>query len=151
MSSATTSTELSTVLASLGRDATTRVRRATRPLGLGAQDYLVLTQLRDLGPSSQAELAAALGLDPSNVASTIGELVDRQLVDRCRADQDRRRYSVALSAAGALLLARADAAVAATEAELVAALTAAERDQLFTLLKRMADLCPTAVGDADAA
>jgi DNA-binding MarR family transcriptional regulator len=152
MSSVTPSTELSTFLTSLGRDATARVRRATRPLGLSAQEYLVLTQLRDLGPSSQAELAAALGLDPSNLATAIAELVDRQLVDRCRNDQDRRRYSIGLAAAGAQLLARADAAIAATEAELVAGLTAAERDQLCALLRRVAngvELCPAAVDDAN--
>jgi DNA-binding MarR family transcriptional regulator len=129
------------------------VRKATRPLGLGALEYLMLTQLRDLGHTSQAELAAALGLDPSNLASAIAELVDRQLVDRCRNDQDRRRYSIGLAAAGAELLAQADAAIAATEAELVAGLTAAERDQLCALLRRVADgadLCPAATGDADA-
>jgi DNA-binding MarR family transcriptional regulator len=151
MSSASASSELSTILASLGRDATARVRRATRPLGLGAQEYLVLTQLRDLGPSSQVELATALGLDPSNLASAIAELVDRHLVDRCRTDQDRRRYSVGLAPSGAQLLAQADAAIAESEAELVAGLSAAERDQLHALLRRVAngvDHCPAA-GNGD--
>src|ERR1700719_3816912 len=63
----TTPTELSTLLAGLGREATARVRRAIRPFGLGAQQYLVLSQLRDLGYTSQVDLAAALGLDPSNL------------------------------------------------------------------------------------
>jgi MarR family transcriptional regulator, lower aerobic nicotinate degradation pathway regulator len=148
------STELSTVLASLGRDAIARVRKAIRPLGLGAQQYLLLTQLRDLGPSSQAELAAAVGLDPSNLAGAIAELVDRQLVDRCRNDQDRRRYSVGLAASGAKLLAQADAAIAQTETELVAGLTTAEQRQLCALLRRVAnriDLCPGPISEADAA
>jgi DNA-binding MarR family transcriptional regulator len=151
MASASPSTELSTILASLGRDATARVRRAIRPLGLGAQQYLLLTQLRDLGHASQAELAAALGLDPSNLASAIASLVDRQLVDRCRSDQDRRRYAIGLAAPGRELLAEADAAIAATETELVAGLTARERDQLRGLLRRVADgveLCPAAVDPA---
>ena len=142
------------MLASLGRDATARVRKAIRPLGLGAQQYLLLTQLRDLGPSSQAELAAALGLDPSNLAGAIAELVDRQLVDRCRNDQDRRRYSVGLAASGAKLLAQADAAIAETETELVAGLSPAEQRQLRALLRRVAnriDLCPGPISEADAA
>jgi MarR family transcriptional regulator, lower aerobic nicotinate degradation pathway regulator len=141
------------VLASLGRDAIARVRKAIRPLGLGAQQYLLLTQLRDLGPSSQAELAAALGLDPSNAASAIAVLVDRQLVDRCRNDQDRRRYSVALAASGANLLAQADAAIAETETELVAGLSIAEQRQLCAMLRRVAnriDLCPGPISEADA-
>src|SRR4029453_10164588 len=110
--------ELSTLLAGLGRDATARVRRAIRPLGLGAQEYLVLSQLRDLGQTSQAELAAALGLDPSNLVPTAGELVDRGLVDRCRDGADRRRYALTLTAAGAELLARAAAAIRESEHEL---------------------------------
>ena len=59
---------MSTLLAWLGRDATARVRRAMRPLGLGAQQFLVLKQLQVLGETSQAELADALGLDRSNLA-----------------------------------------------------------------------------------
>jgi len=144
--------ELSTILASLGRDATARVRKAIRPLGLGAQQYLVLTQLRDLGPSSQAELAAALGLDPSNLAAAIAELVDRQLVDRCRSDEDRRRYSVGLAASGAELLALANAAIAETETELVAGLSTSEQQQLEVLLRRLAnriDLCPGPISETD--
>jgi DNA-binding MarR family transcriptional regulator len=139
--------ELSTLLAGLGRDATARVRRAIRPLGLGAQEYLVLSQLRDLGETSQAELAAALGLDPSNLVSTAGELVDRGLVDRCRDEADRRRYALTLTATGAELLARAAAAIRESEHELLAALDEDQAGQLHTLLRRVADgldICPAA-------
>jgi len=145
------SAELSTILAALGRDATARVRRAIRPLGVGAQHYLVLTQLRDLGHASQAALAAALALDPSNLASTIADLVDRDLVDRCRDDTDRRRYAVALSPAGAELLRKADDAIAESEHDLLAALAPEQQDQLHALLRRVADgidLCPTAGDEA---
>ena len=63
----------------------------------------MLSQLRELGDISQAELAAALGLDPSNLATTAGELVDRGLVDRCRDEADRRRYALTLTSAGSEL------------------------------------------------
>src|SRR6202035_2639601 len=118
----TTPTELSTLLAGLGRDATARVRRAIRPFGLGAQQYLVLSQLRELGHTSQVELAAALGLDPSNLASRAEELVDRGLVDRGRDDPARRRYALSITVAGAELSARAAEAIRETEHELLAAL-----------------------------
>jgi DNA-binding MarR family transcriptional regulator len=142
--------ELTTILAGLGRDATVRVRRAIRPLNLGAQHYLVLAQLRELGHASQAELATALALDPSNLASTVAELVDRRLVDRCRDEQDRRRYAVGISAAGRELVEQADQAIAVTERELLNSLDTAGRDQLFALLRRVADgvdLCPAATDD----
>jgi len=141
------STELSTLLAGLGREATARVRRAIRPLGLGAQQYLVLSQLQDLGETSQAELASALGLDPSNLASVAGELVDRGLVDRCRDEADRRRYALTLTPAGTKLLARAAESIGETERELLASLESDQVSHLVTLLRRLADgidLCPTA-------
>jgi MarR family transcriptional regulator, lower aerobic nicotinate degradation pathway regulator len=141
------STELSRLLAGLGREATVRVRRAIRPLGLGAQQYLVLSQLRELGHTSQAELAAALGLDPSNLASTAGDLVDRGLVDRCRDETDRRRYALTLTAAGDELWARAADAIGQTEHQLLSALDGDQVSQLSALLRRLADgidLCPAA-------
>lgn len=147
VTTAGTSPELSTILAGLGRDATARVRRAIRPLGLGAQQYLVLTQLRDLGHTSQAELASALALDPSNLASTVAELADRQLVDRCRDDTDRRRYALTLATGGVEILRQADTAIAETEHELLAPLDPTQREELYSLLRRMADgvdLCPAA-------
>ena len=140
-------TWLSTLLAGLGRESTARVRRAIRPLGLGAQQYLVLSQLRDLGRPSQAELAAALALDPSNLATTAGELVDRGLVDRCREKTDRRRYTLTLTPAGVDLLARAGEAIGETENQLLAALDSNQTNQLLALLRRVADgidLCPAA-------
>ena len=146
-----TTTGLSAILAGLGRDATARVRRAIRPLGLGAQQYLVLTQLRDLGHTSQASLASALGLDPSNLATTVADLVDRQFVDRCRDDADRRRYALTLAPAGAELLHQADEAIADAEHDLLAALSLEQQDQLHALLRQVADgvdLCPAVNAEA---
>jgi hypothetical protein len=37
---------MTTLLAGLGREATARVRRAMRPLGIGAQQFLLLEQLK---------------------------------------------------------------------------------------------------------
>ncbi len=140
-----------TLLAGLGRDATARVRRAMRPLGLGAQQFLVLQQLQTLGETSQAELADALGLDRSNLAAIAAELSDRGLVERTRHDADRRRYVLRLSRSGERLLRRTEGAIAAAEDDLLSPLDHAQRDQLYTLLRQLADgveLCPTADDDA---
>lgn len=142
-----TTTELSTLLAGLGREMTARVRRAIRPLGLGAQQYLVLSQLDQLGQTSQAKLAAALGLDPSNLATITGELVDHGLIDRTRNSADRRRYTLSLTPTGEKALAKADDAITATERDLLGALNDTQTRQLRALLRRVADridLCPAA-------
>jgi DNA-binding MarR family transcriptional regulator len=143
----------STLLAGLGREVTARVRRAMRPLGLGAQQFLVISQLGALGQTSQAELADALAIDPSNLAAIAADLCDRDLVERTRHERDRRRYVLRLSRAGEQLLRRTEGAIAAAEADLLAPLDRQQRKQLHTLLRRLADgvdLCPTADGDAGA-
>jgi MarR family transcriptional regulator, lower aerobic nicotinate degradation pathway regulator len=145
---------MSTLLVGLGREATTRVRRAMRPLGLGAQQFLVLKQLQLLGQTSQAELADALAIDPSNLATLTADLCDRDLAERTRHEVDRRRYVLRLSRAGERLLRRTEGAIAAAEHDLLAPLDPEQREQLYTLLRRLADgveLCPTADHDACAA
>ena len=138
---------ISTLLAGLGRDATARVRRAMRPLGLGAQQFLVLKQLQLLGDTSQAELADALGIDRSNLASIIAALCDRGLAERTRHEVDRRRYVLRLSQTGERLLRRTEGAIATAEDDLLTPLDQEHREQLYALLRRLADgvdLCPTA-------
>jgi DNA-binding MarR family transcriptional regulator len=153
MSTATTASEqlpMSTLLTGLGRDMTARVRRVLRPLDLGVQQFLVLKQLEALRKASQAELADAAGIDRSNLATIAAELCERDLVQRTRDTDDRRRYVLRLSAAGARLLDRTDGAITAAEDELLAALDPDQHEQLYNLLRRVAngvDLCPT--GDPD--
>jgi DNA-binding MarR family transcriptional regulator len=144
---------MSTLMAGLGREATARVRRAMRPLGLGAQQFLVISQLHALGQASQAELADALAIDPSNLATITADLCDRDLVERTRHERDRRRYVLRLSRAGEQLLRRTEGAIAGAEADLLAPLNQQQREQLYTLLRSLADgvdLCPTADRDASA-
>jgi len=142
---------LSSLLAGLGREATAGVRRAMRPLGLGAQQFLVLKQLQVLGQTSQAELADALAVDRSNLAAIAADLADRDLVERTRHEVDRRRYVLRLSRAGEQLLRRTEGELAAAESDLLAPLDQEQREQLYTLLRRLADgveLCPTPDNDA---
>jgi MarR family transcriptional regulator, lower aerobic nicotinate degradation pathway regulator len=141
---------MTTLLTGLGREATARVRRAMRPLGIGAQQFLVLEQLGRLGQASQAELAEALAIDPSNLATLAADLCDRQLVERTRDPADRRRYVLRLSRPGEQLLRRTEGASAAAEDDLLTPLSAAQREQLYALLRQLADgieLCPTADDD----
>jgi DNA-binding MarR family transcriptional regulator len=134
------------LLARLGQESVARFRRAVRPLELGAQQFIVLKQLQAIGSCSQGELADALGIDYSNLASVTGELYRRGLIERSRDEADRRRYVVELTVEGRQLLADADTAIGAGEEDMLAALGEAEREQLWELLRRMADaleLCPT--------
>lgn len=139
------------LLARLGQESTARFRRSLRPLNLGAQQFIVLKQLQVFGSCSQGELADALGLDYSNLASVTGQLYERGLIERHRDPADRRRYVVELTEDGTRLLADADGAIAAGEQDMIGSLDEGEREQLWELLRRMADaleLCPGSEAEA---
>jgi MarR family transcriptional regulator, lower aerobic nicotinate degradation pathway regulator len=133
------------LLARLGQESTARFRRSLRPLNLGAQQFIVLKQLQVFGSCSQGELADALGIDYSNLASVTGQLYSRGLIERHRDPADRRRYVVELTDDGQRLLADGDSAIQSGEEDMLNSLDEAEREQLWDLLRRMADaleLCP---------
>ena len=133
------------LLARLGQESTARFRRSLRPLNLGAQQFIVLKQLQVFGSCSQGELADALGIDYSNLASVTGQLYTRGLIERRRDPADRRRYVVELTRDGLQLLADGDRAVESGEEDMLNSLDQTEREQLWDLLRRMADaleLCP---------
>jgi MarR family transcriptional regulator, lower aerobic nicotinate degradation pathway regulator len=141
------------LIARLGQDSIARLRRALRPLGLSAHQFIVLKQLQSMGPSSQAALADAVGVDYSNLATVAGEFCSRGVIDRRRDESDRRRYVLEVSEQGARLIADCDRTIADGEDEMLAALTTSEREQLYSLLRRVADsaeLCPTAASACDA-
>jgi DNA-binding MarR family transcriptional regulator len=139
------------LLARMGQDATARMRRALRPLDLSAHHFIVLKQLQAMGNASQAALADAVGVDYSNLATVAGELCGRKLIERKRDGVDRRRYVLELSPGGERLIGDADRTIAEGEAEMLSALSASEREELYALLRRVADsaeLCPTAAASA---
>ena len=61
---------------------------------------LVLAWLTDNGSTSQLSLATNLGLDPSDVTSTIDDLEDLKLVKRSVDPSDRRRKLIAVTSRG---------------------------------------------------
>jgi DNA-binding MarR family transcriptional regulator len=133
------------LLSRLGGETMGRYRRALKPLELNAQHYVVLKQLDAIGTASQAALAEALGLDYSNLATITGELAERGLIERYRHESDKRRYVVELSESGSKLIEEADQAVAEGEQLFVESLEPGEQEQLWRLLRKVADaaqLCP---------
>lgn len=104
--------------------------------GLRPRHLIALTILRDFGETGQADLAAALRVDRTNLVGLLNELEERGLIERRRSPQDRRRHTVTLTAKGRRQLAKAEFAMLAIEAEILAGLDEAERRQLHDLLRR---------------
>jgi DNA-binding MarR family transcriptional regulator len=83
---------------------------------------------------TQAALGETLNLDPANVVGLLNELEERQLLDRRRDPEDRRRHIVELTSAGEETVARAEAALGAVQDYVLAGLDDDERATLHELL-----------------
>jgi len=112
--------------------------------GLAAADargyhYRLLAALEEFGPASQAALGRRSGIDRSDVVATVNELADGGLVERTRDPEDRRRNIITITPAGVQQLWRLDGVLAGIQDELLAPLSADERDELARLLRQVLD------------
>ena len=85
----------------------------------------------------QSELARATHLDRSTVVSVIDNLERRNIVERRAAPNDRRSNALRLTSEGGALLRKIKHKVGEHEKRLVATLSAAERQTLVKLLKKV--------------
>jgi DNA-binding MarR family transcriptional regulator len=105
--------------------------------GVRGYHYRLLAALEQYGATSQASLGRLTGIDPKDVVLALNELVERSLARRDPDPHDGRRNLVAITRKGRSELQRLDGVVATVQAELLAPLTARERDQLVTLLAKL--------------
>ena len=67
------------------------------------------------------QAVATLEMDGTNIVGLLNELEARQLIERRRSPEDRRRHLVELTGAGAEQLAKAESALSAAEDEVLGA------------------------------
>jgi DNA-binding MarR family transcriptional regulator len=106
-------------------------------IGAGPYQYRILAVLHEFGASSQADLARRGHLDRSDVVAVINELVEQGFVERNQDPDDRRRNVVSLTRAGTQRLRRIDRALEKVQDQLLAPLSAADRQTLTRLLTRL--------------
>jgi MarR family transcriptional regulator, lower aerobic nicotinate degradation pathway regulator len=99
--------------------------------------YRLLAALAEFGPGSQASLGRHTGMDRSDVAAAVNELVVRGLAQRAPDPADRRRNVISITPAGTAHLRRLDELLADVQDQLLAPLSPAERQQLIRLLNRI--------------
>ncbi|MFF8938184.1 MarR family winged helix-turn-helix transcriptional regulator [Streptomyces paradoxus] len=99
--------------------------------------HVVLSAVRDLGPVAQADLGRGVRLDPKDLVGVLNDLQSAGLVVREPDPRDRRKNAVSLTAPGARLLQRCEQAARAANDELLAPLSAAEREQFTAMLLRI--------------
>ena len=100
--------------------------------------YRLLAALEEFGPASQAALGRGTGIDRSDVTAALVELEERGLVQRSVNPADRRRNVVSITVAGTRRLEELDAVVDTIQERLLAPLSAEERRQFVTLIRRIA-------------
>ncbi len=84
----------------------------------------------------QQELGSALGIDRSTMVALIDQLESAGLARRRPSATDRRAREIAITPKGRRLLQRARGLISQVEDEVLAGLTADERNELLTLLRR---------------
>jgi DNA-binding MarR family transcriptional regulator len=111
--------------------------RALAALGLRVVDFTLLV-LVDTNPDvNQKRLGETLDISPPNLAVVLDRLAECGWLRRERDERDRRAWLLRLTPAGRALCRRARRASETSEAEVVSALTPAERALLIELLHRL--------------
>jgi DNA-binding MarR family transcriptional regulator len=122
-------------------------REAERDVGLTAAQLFALQRIAERPGCSVNEIAALTFTHQSSVSVVIQRLVDRRLVAKITAPDDRRRQQLQLTANGRRLLSRAPGAVQDRLIGAIADLSGAERRALGRGLGRVASILAPAAAD----
>jgi MarR family transcriptional regulator, lower aerobic nicotinate degradation pathway regulator len=120
----------------LWRASHTRTADALSSLGLTPALFAVLNVLGAREGTIQQQLSSEMGIDPSAMVKLINEIEAAGLADRRRRPNDRRAWEVTITPKGRRTLQRARRLVSQVEDEVLSGLTATDRRQLLTLLRR---------------
>ena len=124
------------LLTKLAKVMEVRFADAIQQLGIRPRHYAVLVAVATMPQSSQQRLGQALGVAPSAVVAALDELQDMGAVVRRPVPNDRRQFAVELTDSGHVLLAQANSLAAVVDADVLAALTTAEKSALARTLAK---------------
>jgi DNA-binding MarR family transcriptional regulator len=127
------------LLAQLGAHAASQFAKRLGALELTPPDAGILRLLRVAAGLSQQELAAKLQIHPSRLVAILDNLEKRGFVERRANPEDRRLYSLHLTKDGGQALERIGKVAREHQEALLSALTREEREELASLLLRVAD------------
>ena len=120
----------------LWRASHTLTAEALDSIGLTPALFAVLNVLGARDGTIQQQLSFDMGIDPSAMVKLINELENVGLAERRRRPNDRRAWEVAITPKGRRTLERARRLASQIEDQVLGGLSATDRRQLLTLLRR---------------
>jgi DNA-binding MarR family transcriptional regulator len=127
------------LIAQIGAHAAARFAERLAEIGLVPAQAGILRAVAASAGVSQQELSSLLGMLPSRLVPFIDELEERGLLERRDNPEDRRLYALHVTNMGTRVLADIGRVAKAHDDAICAALNGGERDQLGSLLCRIAD------------
>lgn len=118
-------------------NSSTVIRICEGEFGITRREWLFLALLAAFGELAPSQVATHAGLDRSRTSKGLTSLHAKGLIERLQHPADRRRASVALTAAGRDLYARLFPRVCKVNTDLLAALCEAEVQVLAQLVVRL--------------
>ena len=126
----------------LWRATHTQTADALGSVGLTPPLFALLNVVGAREGAIQQELGSALGIDRSTMVSLIDQLEGAGLAKRRPSAKDRRAREIAITPKGRRLLQQARDLISQVEDRVLAGLTADERHELATLLRRALHAAP---------
>jgi DNA-binding MarR family transcriptional regulator len=120
----------------------TRTEDALRSIDLTPALFALLNVLGAREGAIQQQLSTDMAIDPSAMVKLINELESQGLAERRRRPGDRRAWEVSITAKGRRTRKRARGFATEVQDEVLAGLSAAERRQLMTLMRRAVAAAP---------
>jgi DNA-binding MarR family transcriptional regulator len=136
-------------LRSLNRRVTAVYDRALAPAQLRVTQYSLLAQLRRLGGASMSALADAMEMDRTTLTRNLKPLLEAGWVEVAPGDQDARVRTVRLTTAGETQFQTARAHWRRAQADVNAAIGAADLSLLHELIDRCLPLFRPADGESE--
>jgi MarR family transcriptional regulator, transcriptional regulator for hemolysin len=112
----------------------TELGAALEPLGISPRSYCVLATAMG-GEHTQTELTRLVGMDKTTMVVTLDALEEAGLAERRPSASDRRTRVIAVTKQGEKTVAKARELIEAVQADVLAALPAAERKRFVTSLE----------------
>jgi DNA-binding MarR family transcriptional regulator len=125
------------LLSQLGAHAADRFGERIKGLGIAPRHAGILRIIATTPACNQRALAKRLGVLPSRMVILLDELTEKGLVQRRRSATDRRHSEIVLTRGGQRMLEKLSRLAAEHEADLCAALSAKEREQLAALGRKI--------------